>query len=183
MPQILYMHIWSWGFRLEEHMYLHIPRNPSFMLFFFLHSYKKLREIVFWQIFVYNISSKTLRKNLFPLASGQICVGARATWGSEEGIWRPRYPLSRRTRQTPLLFKLPFNMLFILLMSTRYPFLWSCKHCCACVHVGGVEVKWTAKGALDKSTLQWHAVINSPRNGPTNKQTQNILCNNLEENY
>ena len=49
------------------------PSKPRFFLFLFL---QKEFELI---IFVYNISSKSLRNNPFPLASGQICVGARST--------------------------------------------------------------------------------------------------------
>ena len=42
-----------------------------------------------------------------------------------------------------------------------------------------VKSSGAAKGVLDKSTLQWHAVINTPRNGPTTKrQRQKIVWNN-----
>ena len=51
-----------------------------------------------------------------------------------------------------------------------------------CTHVcmwKVVKSSGAAKGVLDKSTLQWHAVINTPRNGPTTKrQRQKIVWNN-----
>ena len=76
--------------------------------------------------------------------------------------------------------KLPCKIIFVLFVSgNKRDFLsyviYIAKMCNVrtCMHVLGGEVDWTAKGGLDKSTLQWHAGINCRRNGRTTLHCRN----------